>query len=162
MNTCMKVRVFLYNRYKKSQNNFKFIHKKFYYVRNSLDISGIKILKHNIMTYTSRYFDITLDQALEKIQEKGYRFECYSTLEHNTVHHLLGTVNCLSFLDSYLGVSKGNGVWHWYEIQESKSKKFGDDIFGNGLEYSHSYSQNTGQTFKRNQDYIKTALNIFK
>lgn len=114
------------------------------------------------MAYTSTNFDITLDEAMSKIQNKGYKFECYSTLKFISEYHLLGKVEFLTFEDSFLGVTKGNGVWHWYEIEESRSNRYGDDIFGNGLKYSHSYSQRTGQTFKRNQDYIKTALNIFK
>lgn len=105
--------------------------------------------------YTSPYLKITLDQAISKIIEKGYRFECYTTLEED--RWMNGRT---IFKESLLGVTKGNGVWHWFKIDESSANYYDMKIYGDELEYLRSYSQNTGATFKRNQDYVRTAVNL--
>lgn len=55
--------------------------------------------------YTSPYLKITLDQAMSKIAQKGYKFECYTVLGEDRWMNGRTT-----FKKSLLGVTKGNGV----------------------------------------------------
>jgi hypothetical protein len=54
---------------------------------------------------------------------------------------------------------RGNGVYHWFEMSPSFQAR-GGKTFPPMVSYIHTYSQNTGKTFKRNSQHRRTAENM--
>ncbi len=56
--------------------------------------------------------------------------------------------------ENKVGICKGKGVWHWFDVYDN----------GNFVIFNHSYSQNTGRTFKgiMHEIKVKTGLGFYK